>query len=88
MKDQVAKNNTLALVSLITGIVNFICCGVIWLVPVITGIIALTQIKKTGEGGKGMAIAGLVMGGIAVVWFIASMALGLAASMAEAFMYM
>ena len=36
---------------------------------VITGHIALGQIKRTGEGGKGMAIAGIAVG-YAVIGFI------------------
>jgi peptidyl-prolyl cis-trans isomerase B (cyclophilin B) len=31
------------------------------LVSVITGHVAISQIKQTGEGGKGMATAGLIM---------------------------
>ncbi|OYX48580.1 MAG: hypothetical protein B7Y93_09725 [Micrococcales bacterium 32-70-13] len=34
---------------------------------VITGHIALNQIKQTGEGGRGLAIAGLVLGYLGLV---------------------
>jgi peptidyl-prolyl cis-trans isomerase B (cyclophilin B) len=34
---------------------------------IITGHIALSQIKRTGEGGRGLAIAGLVLGYIGLV---------------------
>ncbi len=56
-----AKTNTLAIVSLI--------CSILWipsLVGVITGHIALGQIKRTGESGRGMAIAGLIIGYIGI----------------------
>ena len=49
------KTNTLAIVALILGIV----------VPIggiICGPIALGQIKRTGEGGRGLAMAGLIIG--------------------------
>jgi hypothetical protein len=44
------------------------------LVAIITGHIALSQIKKTGEQGRGLALAGLIIGyaevGIAVLAFV------------------
>jgi hypothetical protein len=49
------KTNTLAIVALILGIV----------VPIggiICGPIALGQIKRTGEAGRGLALAGLIIG--------------------------
>ncbi|MFN4003040.1 DUF4190 domain-containing protein [Microcella sp.] len=49
------KTNTLAIVSLVLAF--FISLGAI-----ICGHIALNQIKQTGEGGRGLAIAGLVLG--------------------------
>lgn len=55
-----AKTNTLAIVSLVLAF--FISLG-----AVITGHIALSQIKKTGENGRGLAIAGLVLGYLGLV---------------------
>lgn len=49
------RTNTLAIVSLVTGF----CCSI---AAVITGHIALGQIRRTGEGGRGLAITGLVLG--------------------------
>jgi protein-disulfide isomerase len=49
------KTNTLSIVSLVTGFF----CG---LAAVITGHLALGQIRRTGEAGRGLAIAGLVLG--------------------------
>lgn len=60
----VAKTNTLAIVSLILGILGFN------IVAVIVGHIALSQIKKTGESGKPLAIIGLVLGYIAIVTLV------------------
>jgi hypothetical protein len=50
-----AKTNTLAIASLISSFF-------ISLLGIILGHIALNQIKTTGEGGRGLAIAGLVIG--------------------------
>ncbi|WP_256977955.1 DUF4190 domain-containing protein [Microbacterium sp. Yaish 1] len=61
---QPQKTNTLAVVSMIASIVGFI-----WLLPVIgsvagviMGHISLSQIKRTNENGRGMALAGLIVG--------------------------
>jgi hypothetical protein len=55
-----AKTNVLAIVSLVTSILGFSLVGII------TGHIGLSQIKKTGEAGSGLAIAGLVIGYISL----------------------
>jgi hypothetical protein len=61
------RTNSMAIAALVSSLV---------LAPlgIIFGHIALSQIKHTGEDGKGLAIAGLVIGyfftGIAVLWFI------------------
>ena len=55
------KYNVLAIVSLVTGVLF------ISLVAIITGHIALSQIKKTQEKGRGLAIAGLVLGYAGIV---------------------
>jgi hypothetical protein len=55
-----AKTNTVAIVALILGI----------LIPIggiIAGAIALNQIKQTGENGRGLAIAGIVIGAVYIV---------------------
>ncbi|WP_424448056.1 DUF4190 domain-containing protein [Microbacterium arborescens] len=58
------RTNTLAVVSMIASIVGFI-----WILPVIGSIagvvmghISLSQIKRTNEKGRGMALAGLIVG--------------------------
>jgi hypothetical protein len=65
------RTNPLAIVSLIASIVGFV-----WILPflgnlagVITGHIALKQIKQSGEAGRGMALAGVIVGwvGLAIV---------------------
>jgi peptidyl-prolyl cis-trans isomerase B (cyclophilin B) len=58
------KTNTLSIIALIAGILGFN------LVAVIIGHIALGQIKRTGEGGRVLAIVGLVLGYIGIVAII------------------
>lgn len=77
------KANVLAIVSLIASIAGFVFLPFIGSVAgVITGHISLRQLRTSGEGGRGMAIAGTVVGwvGVAlsvivgvifVIWFIA-----------------
>jgi uncharacterized protein YacL len=55
-----ARYNVLAIVSLVSAFF-------ISLVAIITGHIALSQIKRTGEQGRGLAIAGLVLGYIGLI---------------------
>lgn len=52
--------NGLSIAALVLGIVWVYWIGSI--LAVIFGHISLSQIKRTGQGGKGMAIAGLVLG--------------------------
>lgn len=52
----VAPYNVLGIVSFVLSLVGFT------LIAVILGHISLSQIKRTGERGRGFAIAGLVIG--------------------------
>lgn len=64
------KNNTLAIVALISAIASLTVVPFIGsIVAVITGHMSLSQIKFSGEGGRGMALAGVIIGwvGIAVM---------------------
>lgn len=58
------KTNTLSILSMIGSILGFI-----WVLPIIgslagaiMGHISLNQIKQTGEKGRGMAMAGVIVG--------------------------
>ena len=73
----VAKFNVLSIISLVTSIIG------LSLVGIITGHISMSQIKKTGEQGKVLAIVGLVLGyigfvigTIVVITVVAGIALG------------
>ncbi len=54
--------NGLAVAALISGILGFLCITAI--AAIVLGIVALGQIRKTGKKGKGLAIAGIVLGAI------------------------
>ncbi|MFT4212795.1 MAG: DUF4190 domain-containing protein [Microbacterium sp.] len=62
-----AKTNVMAILSLVFAFV-FSILGIVF------GHIALNQIKRTGEGGHGLAVAGLILGyvftAIGVIYFI------------------
>jgi uncharacterized protein DUF4190 len=62
-------NNTLAVVSLVAGIASFFGHVIpfvggftLALIAIITGFMARNQIRQTGEGGSGLATAGIVIG--------------------------
>ncbi len=65
-----AKTNTLALWSMILGIVNFVFLGPLLGIPsIILGVMSLRQIREQApaETGRGMAIAGIVCSAIGIV---------------------
>lgn len=64
--DAAPKTNTFAIVSLVASIAGLFT-GITFLVGIIFGHLSLSQIKKTAEGGRGMAIAGLVIGYVGLV---------------------
>jgi len=68
---QPSKYNTLAIIAFIFAIL-------VSPVGFILGIIALSQIKKTNEKGKGLAIAAIVIGAIFFVFLILMVFVGLA----------
>lgn len=69
------QNQTLAIVSLICGILG-LCCGILGPVGLITGYIAYNNANKNPMmyGGKGLALGGMITGGIStllmILWII------------------
>ena len=68
------QNTGLAVASLVLGIVGIAsncCCtllgGALGIAAIITGFLALSQVKAGTAGGKGMAMAGLICGVAALV---------------------
>ncbi len=72
----------LAIISLVSALLGFVTCFVSAVVAVVTGHIALSQIGRSEQGGqyvtretgRGLAIAGLVMGyiglALAIGWIL------------------
>ncbi|WP_067821094.1 DUF4190 domain-containing protein [Actinomadura kijaniata] len=54
--------NGMAVASLICSIAGLFTCGFASFLGVIFGHVAQGQIRRTGEGGSGMAVAGLIIG--------------------------
>ena len=52
-------------------VMSLVCCN---LLGVIFGHVALNQINRTGEGGRGLALAGLIIGyvslAIGAIWLL------------------
>src|SRR5918993_1298200 len=66
-----AKTNTLAIVSLVSSLVGlFILPFIGSIVGVITGHMSLSQIKKTGEQGRGLAFAGTIIGYVGLAFIV------------------
>ena len=51
----------MAIGSLVASVVG-VCCGIGSIVGIVLGIVAMNQIKQTGENGHGLAIAGIAVG--------------------------
>ncbi|WP_019631627.1 DUF4190 domain-containing protein [Actinomadura atramentaria] len=63
--------NGMATASMILGLIGILFCGFTSVLAIIFGHVAQSQIKRTGEGGSGMAVAGLVLGYIVTgIWLI------------------
>lgn len=57
------KSNSSAVASLIIGILSWFLCPIIGgVAAVILGHVARGQIRRTGEAGGGLAMAGLILG--------------------------
>lgn len=66
-----AKTNSLAIVSLVSSLVGIFIIPLIGsIVGIITGHMSLGQIKRTGENGRGLALAGTIVGYVGVAFAI------------------
>ncbi|WP_243075100.1 DUF4190 domain-containing protein [Microbacterium sp. SS28] len=62
------KTNTLAVVSLISSLVGFFVIPFLGSITgIITGHMSLSQIKRTGEQGRGLGLAGTIVGWVGLV---------------------
>ncbi len=59
--------NPFAIASIICSVVLTCLCGFGSGIGLIFGVIALIQIKKTGQAGRGLALVGIIVGAVVVV---------------------
>ncbi len=67
------QDQTLAIVSLVCGILGLVCCGLFTGIPaIITGYMAKNNVDSNPNqyGGRGLAVAGMIMGGISILFSI------------------
>jgi hypothetical protein len=65
-----AGTNGLAIGSLVSSILGLLCCQIAGIVAIALGIVALNQIKRTNQDGHGLAIAGIVIGGLSTALMV------------------
>lgn len=84
---QQTGTNGLAIASLSTGIIAFpfscipflgYASILIAIAAIVMGIVAMKQTKQTGQQGRGMAIAGVVLGGVYLALFVIGLIFGIA----------
>jgi hypothetical protein len=75
--------NGKAIASLVSSVAGLTCCGVTSIAGVILGVIAMSETRRTGQDGHGLALAGTVIGGLAlagwviyILFYVALMASG------------
>ena len=73
-----ARTNGLAIASLACGLAQFAVGPLATIPAIVLGHMARSQIRRTGEQGAGLALAGLVLGWGAVILAIVIIAVGLA----------
>ncbi|TPG36134.1 DUF4190 domain-containing protein [Mycobacterium hodleri] len=62
--------NGKAIGALVTSLAGLVFCGLPSVVGLILGIIAMRETKRTGQEGHGMALAGVIVGALAVAGWL------------------
>jgi hypothetical protein len=62
--------NGKAIGALVTSLAGLMLCGVPSIVGLILGIIAMRETKRTGQEGHGLALAGVIVGALAVAGWL------------------
>ncbi len=78
------QNTTLAVISLVCGILG-LCCGPLGIAALITGWMAKNKVDQNPMefGGRGMALAGMILGGISVALMILGLLLNMLGMLAN-----
>jgi hypothetical protein len=74
----VAKTNGFAIASLACGLGQFVFGPLATIPAIVFGHISRSQIKRTGEQGDGLALAGLILGWATVILAVVIIVIGLA----------
>jgi len=74
------RTNSLAVAALVCGVAEFFTAGLTAIPAVVLGHMARSQIRRTGEHGSGLALAGLILGWLAIVLFVLIVAVGAVAA--------
>jgi hypothetical protein len=86
VKEESSKTNALAITGFVFSLVSFLFT--IFAIPgLIVSIIGLSQIKKTGEDGKGLAIAGIIISAIVLALIILALIIFLIALASVGYYY-
>ena len=91
MAVQGASTNGMAITGMVMGILSLLCsypcCGVPFnILGIIFSLVALSQLKKNpGQGGRGMAIAGLICSILSIVILVVLVVLGMASGFLSEF---
>jgi hypothetical protein len=80
MVTSVTKTNGFAIASLGCGLAQFMFGPLATIPAIVFGYVARSQIRRTGEQGAGLALAGLILGWGAVILGVVLIAAGLAIS--------
>lgn len=62
--------NGKAIVSLVLSVIGMTCCGLTAIVGLILGIVAMRETRATGQDGYGVALAGTIVGGLAIAGWV------------------
>src|SRR5215831_6423894 len=79
---QLAGTNSLAITSLVCGIAQFMFGPLATIPAVVCGHVARSQIRRTGEQGAGLALAGLILGWVGVGFTVVIVVVALLAAVA------
>jgi hypothetical protein len=74
----VRSTNGFAIAALICGLVGLVSYGLGGVLGIVFGIVGLRQIRQDGQAGRGLAIAGIVVGAVTLALGMAVVALLLA----------
>jgi uncharacterized membrane protein len=74
------RTNPLAVAALVCGVAEFFTVGLTAIPAIVLGHMARGQIRRTGEQGSGLALAGLILGWLAILMFVLVVAFGAVAA--------